>query len=63
MRGLDINWDKINTQIQDIVDKASSYLSSEEGQGFLGKVKTFFKKIGDWFASLKIGEWFSSLFD
>lgn len=63
MKDLDIDWDKVGNQIQDIVDKASDYLSSEEGQGFLGKIKSFFVKIGEWFASLNIGERFASLFD
>lgn len=52
MRGLDINWDKVTNQIEDIADKAKDYLSSEEGQGFLQKLKSFINSIIDWFASL-----------
>lgn len=52
MKNLDIDWKQVNKQIKNIADKASDYLSSEKGQGFLQGLKSFFNSIIDWFASL-----------
>lgn len=52
MKGLDIDWNQVSNQIENIAGKASDYLSSEEGQGFLQGVKSFFNGLIDWIASL-----------
>lgn len=52
MKALDIDWNKVSSRIEDYASKASDYLSSEEGQSFLQKVKEFFNVLFDWFASL-----------
>ena len=52
MKGLDINWNQVSNQIENIAGKASDYLSSEEGQGFLQGVKSFFNGLIDWIGSL-----------
>lgn len=52
MKNLDIDWNQVYNQIENIAKKASDYLSSEEGQGFLQSLKLFFNKLIDWIASL-----------
>lgn len=52
MKNLDINWKQVNKQIKNIANKASDYLSSDKGQGFLQNLKSFFNSIIDWFGSL-----------
>lgn len=52
MKNLDIDWNQVYNQIENIAKKASDYLSSEEGQGFLQSLKLFFNKMIDWIASL-----------
>ncbi len=52
MKDLDINWSEVTSQIEKFASKAKDYLSSEEGQGFLQKLKVFFNKLIDWIASL-----------
>lgn len=52
MKNLDIDWNKVSNQIEDIAKKASDYLSSEEGQGFLQSLKSFLNALIDWIASL-----------
>ena len=51
MKNLDIDWDQVYNKIQDIANKTSDYLSSEEGQGFLQNLKSFFNRLIDWIAS------------
>ena len=52
MKNLDIDWNKVSNQIESIAKKASDYLSSEEGQGFLQNLKLIFNALIDWIASL-----------
>ncbi len=52
MKDLNINWTKVSNQIEEFANKAADYLSSEEGQGFLQGIKSFFNKLIDWIASL-----------
>lgn len=52
MKNLDIDWNKVSNQIENIAKKTSEFLSSEEGQGFLQGLKLFFNKLIDWIASL-----------
>ncbi len=52
MKSLDIDWKQVSNQIQNIAGKASDYLSSEEGQGFLQGLKSFLNVLIDWIASL-----------
>lgn len=52
MKNLDIDWNKIYNRIENLADKASKYLSSEEGQGFLQNLKSFFNNLINWIASL-----------
>lgn len=52
MKNLDIDWNKVSNQIENIAKKTSEFLSSEEGQGFLQGLKLFFNRLIDWIASL-----------
>ncbi|MEH6945240.1 DUF1002 domain-containing protein [Bacillus sp. JJ722] len=52
LKDLNINWDAVGDQLTNAKDKLTEFLSSEEGQGFLDKVKEFFVAIIDWFKSL-----------
>ena len=52
MKDLDIDWNQVANQVQDIAEKAKEFLSSEEGQGFLENLKIFLNKLIDWIASL-----------
>lgn len=52
MKNLDIDWGKVQTSIKDLANKASDYLSSEEGKGFIQGVKSFFVKIAEWISSI-----------
>ena len=47
LKELDIDWNAVGTQLQEAKDKLSNYLSSEEGQNFLDKIKNFFISIID----------------
>ncbi|TJX13455.1 DUF1002 domain-containing protein [Tissierella creatinini] len=51
MKSLDIDWKQVSNQIQNIAGKASDYLSSEEGQGFLQGLKSFLNALIDLIAS------------
>jgi uncharacterized protein YpuA (DUF1002 family) len=42
LKGLDIDWNQVSDQLNKAKDRISKFLSSEEGQGFLEKVKQFF---------------------
>jgi uncharacterized protein YpuA (DUF1002 family) len=52
MKNLDIDWNKVTNQIENLAKKASDFLSSEEGQGFLQNIKSFFSSLIDKIASL-----------
>ncbi|WP_042346251.1 DUF1002 domain-containing protein [Bacillus massiliigorillae] len=52
LKDLNINWNAVGDQLTNAKDKLTEFLSSEEGQGFLDKVKEFFVGIIDWFKSL-----------
>lgn len=52
MKNLDIDWNQVYNQIENIAQKASDYLSSEEGQGFLQNLKKIIVAFIDWIASL-----------
>ena len=47
LKELDIDWNAVGMQLQEAKDKLSNYLSSEEGQNFLEKIKNFFVSIID----------------
>ena len=47
LKELDIDWNAVGTQLKEAKDKLSNYLSSEEGQNFLEKLKDFFASIID----------------
>lgn len=42
LKDLNIDWNAVGNQLQEAKDKLSNYLSSEEGQTFLEKLKGFF---------------------
>lgn len=48
MRSLDIDWNRVSNQIKDIGNKATEFLSSEEGKGFLENLRLFFKALLEW---------------
>lgn len=52
LKDLNINWDAVGDQLTNAKDKLTEFLSSEEGQGFLDKIKEFFVAVIDWFKSL-----------
>ncbi|MCE4047163.1 MULTISPECIES: DUF1002 domain-containing protein [Bacillaceae] len=47
LKELDINWNQVGDQLQDAKDKFNAFIESEEGQGFLAKVKEFFASLVD----------------
>jgi len=47
LKELDINWNQVGDQLQDAKDKFNAFIDSEEGQGFLAKVKEFFVSLVD----------------
>ena len=51
MRSLDIDWNRVSNQIEDIGNKATEFLSSEEGKGFLENLRLFFKALLEWISS------------
>ena len=48
MRSLDIDWNRVSNQIENIGNKATEFLSSEEGKGFLENLRLFFKALLEW---------------
>ncbi len=52
MKDVNINWDEVTNQLEEFTGKVSDYLSSEEGQSFLEKVKDLFNRLIDWIGSL-----------
>lgn len=47
LKELDIKWNQVGDQLQDAKDKFNAFIDSEEGQGFLAKVKEFFASLVD----------------
>lgn len=52
LKDLNIDWTAVGNQLQEAKDKLSNYLSSEEGQNFLEKLKSFFISLIDAIKSL-----------
>lgn len=52
MKNLDIDWNQVSNQIEDIGNRASEFLSSEEGQGFLQRLQSFINELIEWIGSL-----------
>lgn len=52
MKNLDIDWNKVSNQIENIGNKASEFLSSDEGQGFLQRLQSFINGLLEWIGSL-----------
>ena len=47
LKDLNIDWNQVGEQINIAKDKLTNYLESEEGQGFLDKLKQFFISLID----------------
>lgn len=47
LKNLDINWNQVSDQLNKAKDRISKYLQSDEGQGFLEKIKQFFSWLID----------------
>ncbi|WP_449620293.1 DUF1002 domain-containing protein [Robertmurraya sp. Marseille-Q9965] len=47
IKDLDIDWNQVGDQLNQAKDKISKFLESEEGQGFLEKLKEFFVSLVD----------------
>ncbi|TKC19779.1 DUF1002 domain-containing protein [Robertmurraya kyonggiensis] len=47
IKNLDIDWNQVGDQLNQAKDKISKFLESEEGQGFLEKLKEFFVSLID----------------
>lgn len=47
IKDLDIDWNQVSDQLNKAKDKISKFLESEEGQGFLEKLKDFFVSLID----------------
>ncbi|KAA0744172.1 DUF1002 domain-containing protein [Bacillus sp. AY3-1] len=52
MKNLNIDWNQVGSQLNKAKEHVSAFLGSEEGQGFLDKVKDFFSSIIDFVKSL-----------
>lgn len=64
INSLDLDFNKIKDQLNDVSKKLKENLNSEETKGFLSKVGTFFKSIKDIFVKIftAIGDFFSNIF-
>ena len=51
MRSLDIDWNRVSNQIENIGNKATEFLSSEESKGFVENLRLFFKALLEWISS------------
>lgn len=51
MRSLDIDWNRVSNQIENIGNKATEFLSSEESKGFVENLRLFFKALLEWITS------------
>lgn len=47
LKELNIDWNQVGNQLNDAKDKLTGYLESEEGKGFLAKIKEVFASIVD----------------
>ncbi len=47
LKELNIDWNQVGNQLNDAKEKLTGYLESEEGQGFLAKIKEVFASIVD----------------
>jgi uncharacterized protein YpuA (DUF1002 family) len=52
MKELNIDWNQVGDQINQAKEKISKFLQSEEGQGFLSKLRDFFISLFDAIKSL-----------
>lgn len=52
LKGLNIDWNQVSDQLNKAKDRISKFLQSEEGQGFLEKLKQFFISLIDAIKSL-----------
>ncbi|MFZ7132486.1 MAG: DUF1002 domain-containing protein [Eubacteriales bacterium] len=52
MKNLDINWNHLSSQIQNLSEKAKDYINSEEGQSFLANIGKVIKGFFEWLGSL-----------
>ncbi len=52
LKDLNIDWNQVGEQINIAKDKITNFLESEEGQGFLDKLKQFFIGLIDWIKAL-----------
>lgn len=61
---LDLDFNKIKDQLNDVSKKLKENLNSEETKGFLAKIGTFFESIKDFFVKIftAIGDFFSGIF-
>lgn len=52
LAALDIDWNALANNVSSLVNQASDYLQTEEGQGFLAKVQALFNDFIDWLRSI-----------
>ena len=52
LAALDIDWNALANNVSSLVNQASDYLQTEEGQGFLAKVQAVFNDFIDWLRSI-----------
>ncbi|GHH98128.1 DUF1002 domain-containing protein [Neobacillus kokaensis] len=52
LKNLDIDWNQVSDQLNKAKDRISKFLHSEEGQGFLEKIKQFFIWLIDFIKSI-----------
>ncbi|MPW26863.1 DUF1002 domain-containing protein [Alkalibaculum sp. M08DMB] len=52
MKDLNINWNQVANQIENLSGKATEFLSSDEGASFLSGVRDFFSGLANWIRSL-----------
>ncbi|MDO4280938.1 MAG: DUF1002 domain-containing protein [Peptococcaceae bacterium] len=53
---LDINWDQLADNVSGLVDKASDYLKTDEGQNFLTKLQAIVNNFFDWIRGIFGGD-------
>lgn len=52
LAALDIDWNALANNVSSLVNQASDYLQTEEGQGLLAKVQALFNDFIDWLRSI-----------
>lgn len=52
MKNLNIDWNQLSSQIQNLSAKAKDYINSEEGQSFLANIGNIIKGFFEWLSSL-----------